>query len=546
MLFASLVAAFVAAALTADACHRRSYSGGIVCVCNARECDDIEPLGRLQRDQVAVYTSNKYRKRLERANVVFNDAKRCVKKSFRRFVLDGGTLEDSNPARIVVKPKKTFQKIVGFGGAFTDAAGINIKSLSPAARERLLESYFGENGIEYSFGRVPIASNDFSTRVYSYLDTPDDFDLKTFRLADEDFEVKIPFIRTALELTRGQLRLFATPWSSPGWMKTNGEMKGGGRLLGEFNGKYYETYAKYFVRFFEEYSKNGIPFWGFSIQNDPGFVDWIPDLEYPFQAMHWTHEMQREFANKLLVPTLRKNDVTKDLKVMAHDTERNTMIKAAKEIYEASEKGDGLVDGLAVHWYIRPPYRNFATLHEAHPDKFILGSEACIFIPPWEDPEGKIPKVDLGSWQRGEDYGHDIIQTLRHWVVAWTDWNLVLDEEGGPNWINNHVDAAIIVNKTADEFYKQPTFYFLGHFSKFIRPESIRVDSVLTGDCLADTETGAVEHVAFTTPQNKRVLVLHNRDSVDHNVVVQDAGRPGKSVVLRMEPKSIKTLMWRA
>jgi len=132
--------------------------------------------------------------------------------------------------------------------------------------------------------------------------------------------------------------------------------------------------------------------------------------------------------------------------------------------------------------------------------------------------------------------------------VGWTDWNLALNMRGGPNWINNYVDAPIIVNANADEFYKQPMFYFLGHFSRFVPPGSVRIDSQLWGPAYngtAGVAANPVESVAFDTPDGQRVLVLLNRDvSANYTVIVRDAQQGGKSAVVEMEPNSIVTAIW--
>ncbi|KAH7713449.1 Protein GBA-4 [Aphelenchoides avenae] len=257
----------------ASNCSPRAYANGIVCVCNSTYCDDVEPLGQLTNDQVAVYTSSKSGKRLTRSKLTFTQGPAPF-----------------NTIKVTIHSDKNFQRIHGFGSSFTDSVGVNLRRLSEGARQNLLNSYFGSNGLEYTIGRVPIASTDFSTREYSYLDTPNDFNLSTFGLAQEDFDYKIPFIKTALELTQGQLSLIASPWSAPGWMKTSGQMKGPGQLKGDFNGEYYQAYAKYYVKFFEEYFKQGINFWAVTIQNEPS-SGLIPN--YGWQTMFMSYWMQR-------------------------------------------------------------------------------------------------------------------------------------------------------------------------------------------------------------------------------------------------------------
>jgi glucosylceramidase len=163
-----------------------------------------------------------------------------------------------------------FQTVKGFGGAITDAAGTNIYSLSPEAVKNLIFSYFGVTGIEYNVIRVPIGGTDFSTRAYSYADeTPNDFDLQNFTLQMEDLKWKIPFVQAAIGASNKKISLFASPWSAPKWMKTNNDFKGNGTLIGPEGGKYYQTWANYYLKFFQAYQEYGLNFWALTAQNEP-------------------------------------------------------------------------------------------------------------------------------------------------------------------------------------------------------------------------------------------------------------------------------------
>lgn len=152
---------------------------------------------------------------------------------------------------VKIDASQQFQQMLGFGGAFTDSVGINLNKIPQNSKDTILKQYFSLNdGIGYTIGRVPMASCDFSTHPYSYADVENDFTLDHFNLTEEDFILKIPHILQAMKLTDPgeKLKLFSTPWSAPGWMKTNGQMKGGGDLKGSVNGQYYQTWSKYFVR----------------------------------------------------------------------------------------------------------------------------------------------------------------------------------------------------------------------------------------------------------------------------------------------------------
>lgn len=187
----------------------------------------------------------------------------------------------TNPTTtITIDRDATQQEILGFGGAFTDATGINIQKLTEDVQIKLLESYFSPDGIEYNFGRVPMGGTDFSTEGYSYDDTDSpDSQLSQFELQQEDFDYKIPYIKQALEINP-DLELLASTWTAPKWMKTNGAYNGGA-----IKNEYYQVWADYFLKFFEKYDEEGISFWGVTTGNEPSLalvnsainsVRWLP------------------------------------------------------------------------------------------------------------------------------------------------------------------------------------------------------------------------------------------------------------------------------
>ncbi|VDD89654.1 unnamed protein product [Enterobius vermicularis] len=497
---------FLFAAAATNECVKKLYNNKralILCVCNATYCDTVEPVGSLERYEAAVYTTSRSGRRLQRRTDVFVDEEKLKE----------------------------------------DSAGINFKSLPPDALNNLLKSYYGQDGIQYSLGRIPIASCDFSTHEYSYDDTPGDFELKNFKLAKEDIAFKIPFIRKALNLTNNDLRLFASPWSAPGWMKTNGEMRGGGSLINDPAHRYHIAWAKYYIRFLEEYAKNGINFWGLTVQNEPSSGA-LPD--YKWQTMFFSSETEREFVRDYLGQALKNSSVGKDIALMILDDNRYWLPVWPDHVLR-DRKAANYVSGIAVHWYSNYPIFSPSRLsetHENHPDKFILSTEAsfsCFFRVQivctacngnlfWE--QGPKP----GSWTRAENYAKDIIENLENWVVGWTDWNLALDLQGGPNWVKNFVDSPILVNASGSEFYKQPMFYIMGHFSKFLRPGYVRIGIQLPNN---------LKGVVFASQSQQRVLVLQNLSNFPvKNLIIQDATMISKTMTVELEPRSITTIIW--
>uniref|UniRef100_A0A914CGK1 Glucosylceramidase n=1 Tax=Acrobeloides nanus TaxID=290746 RepID=A0A914CGK1_9BILA len=188
------------------------------------------------------------------------------------------------------------------------------------------------------------------------------------------------------------------------------------------------------------------------------------------------------------------------------------------------------VDGIGIHWYADGNVNTSVldTTHTNHPNKFMLYTEACNHC------------CGNGDWARGDSYVHNIMEDLNHWVAGWTDWNMCLSTTGGPNWVNNFEDAPIIVNATVDEFYKQPMYYAMGHLSKFIVENSVRVQL----DTHGITSNVLIESVAFQTPLNQRVLVINNRNvNTNYAVTVRDASMQGH-LTLNLEARSFTTIVW--
>ena len=166
---------------------------------------------------------------------------------------------------VSVDPTKRFQVIEGFGGAFTEAGAVTLQKLSPANRLLALRAYFDRSeGHAYSLCRTHINSCDFSLGNYAYTETPGDVELKHFSI-ERDRRALVPMIQEAQRIAGDSLKLFASPWSPPAWMKTSGQMNHGGKLKPECRA----AWARYYVRFLEEYAKEGIPIWGLSVQNEP-------------------------------------------------------------------------------------------------------------------------------------------------------------------------------------------------------------------------------------------------------------------------------------
>ncbi|KAK7878847.1 hypothetical protein WMY93_030873 [Mugilogobius chulae] len=411
----------------------------------------------------------------------------------------------------------------GFGGAMTDAAALNIMSLSSKTQDLLLRQYFSSEGIGYSVVRVPMASCDFSTRLYTYADTPEDYNLDHFTLAPEDTQHKIPLLLRAQSMSPEPLALLASAWSAPAWMKTNGALIGKGSLRETQEAKS----TRPGLTTTSEYAKYNLTFWAMTTGNEPTAGKMT---NYSFQALGFTPEEQRDWVALDLGPALQASQF-KHTNVLILDDNRLLLPHWAKVVLSDVHAGR-YIHGVAVHWYfdrLVPAEISLGTTHHLFPEYYLFGTEACSGWSPLDRG------VKLGSWDRAEQYARDILEDLNHYVVGWTDWNLALDETGGPNWVKNFVDSPIIVDAQKDVFYKQPSFYAMAHFSSFLWRDSQRVGAS------ANLKTD-LEYAAFVRPDGAVVLVILNRSSSEIQFEVWD---PEVGFLTCMAPAhSVLTLAW--
>lgn len=378
---------------------------------------------------------------------------------------------------------KRFQILQGFGGAFTEAAAVTWQSLSPACQQELLRDYFDPQlGHGYTLCRVHMNSCDFSLGNYAHVETPGDVDLKSFNI-DRDRQALLPFIKAAQRVAKQPIKLLASPWSPPAWMKSNGQMNQGGHLLPQYR----QAWARCFVRFIQAYALEGVPIWAVSVQNEPAATQ-------TWDSCIYSAEEERDFVRDFLGPELVAVGLG-HIKIVIWDHNRDYLVQRASTVYSDPEAAK-YVWGAGFHWYGENHFEQVQLTHDAWPDKQLLFTEGC--------QEGG---PHTGSWALGERYAHNIINDLNRWTVGWIDWNLVLNETGGPNHVGNVCSAPILVGRFQDHLLHQSSFYYLGHFSRFIKPGAHRVL------CAASRQD--LECTAFSNPDGSVAMVALNRTDVD-------------------------------
>jgi len=415
---------------------------------------------------------------------------------------------------VFVEPDKTFQTILGVGGAITDASAEVFAKLSPAKQKEFLNAYYdAKSGIGYSLIRTNIHSCDFSSGSYTYVEEGDK-DLSTFSI-EHDKKYRIPLIKKAMKTAGKDMSLYVSPWSPPAFMKDTKNMLKGGKLLPEF----YQPWANYFVKFIKAYEKEGMPVWGLTVQNEPMATQ-------TWESCIFTAEEERDFLKNNLGPTIKKE--LGDKKIVVWDHNRDLMNQRANVIFDDPEASQ-YAWGLGFHWYEtwaggKPMFQNVKAVADAYPDKNLLFTEGCV---------ESFNQERYQYWPNGERYGEQMIHDFNNGTVGWTDWNILLDEKGGPNHVGNFCFAPVHADTQTGEIIYTPSYYYIGHISKFARPDAKRVSTVVSRSQLLST--------SFMNKDGKMATVVMNQSDqkVSYNLIVRDY-----RTVIEIPAHAIQTLVY--
>jgi glucosylceramidase len=415
---------------------------------------------------------------------------------------------------VFVDPSKTFQTMVGIGGALTDASAETFAKLSKDKQDEFIKAvYDPANGIGYTLGRINMNSCDFSSDTYTYVND-DDVELKSFDIT-HDKKFKIPFVKKAIAAA-GKLSIFISPWSPPAWMKTNNKMLFGGSLKKE----YYQSWANYYVKYINALKKEGIPVWGLTVQNEPMATQ-------IWESCVYTAEDEAAFIKTALGPVLKKNKL-EDKKLIIWDHNRDLIYQRAATTLRDPEVAK-YVWGIGYHWYETwtgsdMMFENLKRTAESFPNKKLIFTEGC---------KERFALDSINSWSLGEKYGLSMINDFNAGTVAWTDWNVLLDEKGGPNHVGNFCFAPIIGNTKTGELIYTNAYYYIGHFSKFVRPAARRIVAASNRTDLLST--------AFVNADGKVAVIVMNKGDKEmkYNLWVC-----GKAVQVKALPHSIATLVF--
>lgn len=389
---------------------------------------------------------------------------------------EAGTADDGITVR--VDTGITYQRMDGFGASFTDASAILIHGrLTPESRSEVMKKLFDrDEGIGMSFLRQPMGACDFNDEIYSYNELEPgetDYGLEKFSIGHDELHI-IPLLQEALQLNPA-VKVMASPWSPPGWMKTSGHM-----IAGTLRSECYDVYAEYFVRFIQAYEAAGIPIYAVTTQNEPGYE---PD-QYPGMIM--TAAEQIAFI-KLLGPALRNNGLP--ALIMCYDHNWDITDYACKVL--GDPEVSKYVAGTAWHCY-GGSHEAMSLVGERFPDKGIWFTEASggEWIPPHREAF--------------LDQMKHVIRTTRNGSQSVVWWNIALDENNGPTVLRKSTCRGLLkISQATGEVQYNLDYYTMGHISKFVEPGALRIES----DHYADE----LETAAFLNPNGSVVLILSNR-----------------------------------
>lgn len=438
---------------------------------------------------------------------------------------------------LIIRPDQKFQTIMGFGGAFTESTAYVLSKLSIEKRNEVIAAYFSDKGSAYSLCRTHINSCDFSIEPYAYANHANDTLLTHFDITHDE-KLLIPLIKAAQNSSKEGFKLLASPWTAPPWMKDNNSWIGG-----KLKKEYYAVWALYFEKYLSAYQKHHIYFWGLTVENEPN------GNGNHWESMHFTPREMTEFVKNYLRPQLQ-NTTFNTIKLLGYDQNRLDLPLWIDEMYHP--ENESLFDGTAIHWYdstFEVFAENLQYAHQQNPKKLLIQTEACIDdeIPVWKNNDWywQPHATDWGFQWAPENqkylhpqyvpvyrYAQDIIGCMNNHVQGWIDWNMVLNKQGGPNHAKNWCIAPVIVDESINEVYYTPLYYILQHFSRYVRPEAVRIGFEITTDDLQVT--------AFENIDKSIVVVVLNNTLKNQNFEIQ-LNHWKKNI--KIEEQSIQTLV---
>ncbi len=439
-------------------------------------------------------------------------------------------------------PDFTYQTITGFGGAMTEAAAYCLTKLDPERRAHAVREYFGPGGSGYTLIRTHIDSSDFSLGMYQAVeDVRKDPELAGFTLK-RDREYIIPAIREAMKASAEPVSVLLSPWSPPAAWKTEPAQLRGIRSMDDFRKlfppelaeasaahpvaaamrraleeamatgegirtcgghlkpEYYASWAAYMVKYIQRYLEEGIPVRWVTIQNEA-------QAATPWDSCEWTAEEEKTFLRDHLYPAMKAAGLAGRVGIYFWDHNRENLVDRALAVLDAETLE--MAEGAAFHWYSGEHYEAPALVHDRFPGLKLMFSEGCCeYIPSGDGREG----------EQARKYAHDMICSLNAGMDAWFDWNLYLDEKGGPNHVGNFCSAPVMLDGQGG-YEKRTAYYFIRHLTEWIHSGAVRIGF--------SRYTDRLDVTAFRNLDNRIACVILNRSEEEKKVNLRLSGTVG-------------------
>lgn len=362
----------------------------------------------------------------------------------------------------------------GLGGAATEAAAHTYFQMPQEQREAFLSLYFGDEGADYRFLRVSLDSCDFSIAHYEAMSDPTDEALVSFSLRHDEQEI-IPFIKAAQKRAGRVLPLLLSPWSPPAFMKTNGERNHGGKLLPQFA----PMWAEYICRYIKGYQAHGLQVRFVSVQNEPNATQ-------SWDSCRYTAQEERAFVCDHLAPALAKHELNTEIFIWDHNKER----VYDRAVETLSGEARALVSGIAFHLYTGDHFEALQYVRERFPEKTLMFSEGCAGI-----------RGD--RYEHAMRYAHEYIGDMRQDVTLFFDWNLCVNQQGGPNHVGNYCCAPVMFDQNERALTVNPSYRAIRLLSKVARPGAVRL--------CASAYDANIDAVAYEQKSGRVAVALLNR-----------------------------------
>jgi len=405
--------------------------------------------------------------------------------------------------QVQLNPAVKYQQILGFGGAFTDAACYTFHRLAPEVREKLFHELFHPSEMGLSTGRICVGSSDYATKVYSFDDGDPDPQLARFSI-EHDREYILPILRQARQ-ANPDLFLFSSPWSPPGWMKLNGSMLGGAMRESSL-----PVYAQYYLRFLQDYAAEGVPVQALTSQNE---VDTDQDGRMP--ACLWAQEVEIRFVRDHLGPLLESKGLPTKIWLLDHNY--NLWGRAVCMLED--EKLRKYSNAIAWHGYAGSP-EMMSRVQTAFPEAEMHWTEG--------GPDITSPTYQTDWCQWSSTFSSILGNRCR----SITAWNLALDEKGRPNLGPFPCGGVVTIDSQTREITRSGQYWAFAHYSRLMRRGARRFES--------QSAASELQHVAVENPDGQRVLVLTNPGAARAVEV-----RQGDMVAsISLKANSVTTLTW--